>query len=206
MADDCSTDNTFKIASSYPCKIVKTDKHGGPAYARNLAVNYAKGDILFFMDADIRIKENTLEEIVQTFKRRPDIAAVISVRTKESLNEDLSGPSKELTPTYWALWKYYTYMNSKVDYATFFSTNRGAIRRKVFDLVGKFDTKYKEADFEDYQIGYFLSDRGYKIFINKNIQISHRFPNFSSSLKKFLRNCRRLTLPDSDIRFPDQSP
>ena len=187
IADDYSTDKTAEIVSKYPCRVIKGDRHGGPAYARNSALPYARGDVLFFIDADITIREDTLEKIVGTFEERPEIGAVLCIRTKESLNEDLSGYSKGLTPNYWALSKFYSYTMSKVDYATFFSTNRGAIKRDVFNIVGKFDTKYKEADFEDYQIGYAITDRGHRIYIDRDIQILHRFPGFRASIKKFFR-------------------
>lgn len=68
IIDDCSTDNTVKIAEETmgeDFKILSTEKNSGTAAAsRNIAINNAKGEYLLFLDGDDAIfDENTLKNI-----------------------------------------------------------------------------------------------------------------------------------------------
>ena len=63
--------------------------------------------------------------------------------------------------------------NSNADANTFWA-GCGAIRRSVFKDVGGFDEKkYKKPSIEDIDLGYRLSQKGYKIFLDKDIQVKH---------------------------------
>ncbi|MAG52826.1 MAG: hypothetical protein CMH62_02590, partial [Nanoarchaeota archaeon] len=179
VIDDGSTDKSMEIVSKFPVKIIKFESNKGPAAARNIGIDGSKGEILLFIDSDVTIKENALELMNKTFDEK-EIDALIALRSKKPLN-------KGLTPSYWALYKYYLWTKSKLVYQTSFTTNRGAIRRSVVEKIGKFDEKYKQADVEDFDYGYRLSSNGYKIYINRNIIVAHNYPSFSQSLKKFSR-------------------
>ena len=53
IVDDCSTDNSYAIATKYAegdmrIKVFKTSKNGGTAIARNLGIKKAKGKYLVF--------------------------------------------------------------------------------------------------------------------------------------------------------------
>lgn len=73
LVDDGSLDNSKKICEKY----AKTDrrikliaqKNSGPASARNMGIRYAKGDFVFFLDADDLIEENTLSTLIQIYKK-----------------------------------------------------------------------------------------------------------------------------------------
>ena len=53
IADAGSKDSTVKIAESFGCKVVEG---GLPAKGRNSGAKNAKGDIFFFIDADVRFE------------------------------------------------------------------------------------------------------------------------------------------------------
>ncbi len=42
IVDDCSKDDTVKIAKNYPVRIIELQKNGGPAKARNIGVEVCK--------------------------------------------------------------------------------------------------------------------------------------------------------------------
>lgn len=67
VADSGSKDKTVEIARSQGCKIVKGGK---PAKGRNEGAKIAKGELLLFLDADIILPENSLENFIQEFKKR----------------------------------------------------------------------------------------------------------------------------------------
>jgi len=57
IVDDCSTDNTCEIASSYSMddkriKMIKHEKNSGVASARNTALDIATGEFIAFIDSD----------------------------------------------------------------------------------------------------------------------------------------------------------
>lgn len=68
IVDDCSTDNSFKIASEYAKKhsnirLVRQAKNSGVAAARNMGLHYAKGKYISFIDSDDYIQDNMLEKM-----------------------------------------------------------------------------------------------------------------------------------------------
>ncbi|MCQ2360716.1 MAG: glycosyltransferase family 2 protein [Paludibacteraceae bacterium] len=94
IADDCSTDNGFAIASSYASenpkiKVVKTDSNTGcPAGARNRSLAEASGQYIAFLDADDIWGKNKLEKQVAALKD-PEVALVYSYYSKftDHINE-----------------------------------------------------------------------------------------------------------------------
>jgi len=83
IADNNSKDKTISIAKKFRCKIVKG---GFPSKARNSGAKYAKGYYLLFLDADVILPENFLQQIIHEFeKNKLDIATtkIIPLSNKE---------------------------------------------------------------------------------------------------------------------------
>ena len=68
--NDGSTDNSKKIVQNAKLQFklkkltLLTQQHKGPASSRNLGANFAKGEILVFVDADITFEKKFLENLV----------------------------------------------------------------------------------------------------------------------------------------------
>ena len=65
IADNNSLDRTVDIAKDYGCKVVSG---GLPAVGRNNGAKVATGDILIFLDSDLMLTRNYLEEVVDEFE------------------------------------------------------------------------------------------------------------------------------------------
>lgn len=74
LVDDCSTDQTLKIAETFKNKmnliIEKLETNsGGPGKPRNTALNIAQGEYLFFVDSDDYIHKDTLTDVSKFVER-----------------------------------------------------------------------------------------------------------------------------------------
>lgn len=65
VADANSTDKTREIAKEYDCIVVDG---GLPAAGRNNGASIAKGDILLFLDSDLKLTEDYLRDVLYEFK------------------------------------------------------------------------------------------------------------------------------------------
>lgn len=76
LVDDCSTDNSRSIAENYLTKfdnnqfkfIALEKNHGNPATPRNIALQFARGEYILFVDSDDAITPTALEELYSTAK------------------------------------------------------------------------------------------------------------------------------------------
>ena len=65
IVDDCSTDNTAEIVSSFNdsrIRYFKNEKNSGAAISRNLAFREARGEYVAFLDSDDLWREDKLEK------------------------------------------------------------------------------------------------------------------------------------------------
>ncbi len=74
LVDDGSTDETVGIIKSFesanPSRLkVFQQPHGGPALARNLGAKEARGEILAFLDSDMKFAPDFLEKLVQPIEK-----------------------------------------------------------------------------------------------------------------------------------------
>jgi glycosyltransferase involved in cell wall biosynthesis/coenzyme F420-reducing hydrogenase beta subunit/polysaccharide pyruvyl transferase WcaK-like protein len=82
ISDDCSTDDSVKVAESFYKKIknlsiLKVEKNsGGASMPRNNGIDAARGDYLFFLDSDDTIGGSTLERAI-TLADRNDSDTVL---------------------------------------------------------------------------------------------------------------------------------
>ena len=163
LVNDGSTDQTASIGANFPCKRIDLAKNMGGGAARNRGAQAAKGDLLFFLDADITIERDTLTKVVQTFVDRPEISALFCSYQKNT-------PPGNFWSAYKNLVHHFTHQTAREDAATFCG-GFGAIYRECFLRVGGFDESCPRI--ADIEFGYRLYQKGYKIFVNKQIQVTH---------------------------------
>jgi glycosyltransferase involved in cell wall biosynthesis len=64
VVDDCSTDNTLNLLKSYPeIILLKTEKNSGACAARNLGIDIASGDLIYFLDSDNELTHDAVSQI-----------------------------------------------------------------------------------------------------------------------------------------------
>ncbi|MGD1904956.1 MAG: glycosyltransferase family 2 protein [Leptolyngbyaceae cyanobacterium] len=162
---DGDTDSSWLAAERWGAQVIRLPQSGGPARARNQGARVAQGDILFFLDADVCISPEAVKQVANVFERDRDLAALIGSY------DDAPGASNFLSQ-YRNLLHHYTHQTACADASTFWGAC-GAIRRDVFMAVGGFDERYRHPSIEDIELGYRLKSRGYRIRLDRQIQVKH---------------------------------
>ncbi len=163
VVDDASTDASAPLAASLGAKVIRLPECRGAAHARNQGAKAATGEILVFLDADVQICPDTLERTLLRFSGSQSVVAVFG-----SYDEDPG--CKNFCSQYKNLFHHFIHQHGLEDAGTFFS-GYGAIRKRVFEDVGGFDEQCRMM--EDIQLGYMLKTRGYRIRLDKSLQVKH---------------------------------
>src|ERR1700687_3114661 len=77
VVDDGSTDDSTALAAASGARVIPAGGQRGPAYARNRGVEACKGEIIFFVDADVMVRPGTLMQVVKAFEENPKLDALI---------------------------------------------------------------------------------------------------------------------------------
>jgi cellulose synthase/poly-beta-1,6-N-acetylglucosamine synthase-like glycosyltransferase len=119
-----------------------------------------------FIDADVRVHQDTLRQFVEVFKREPNVSAVFGAY-------DLNPSAPGLVSQYRNLLHHYVHQRDAGEAVTFWA-GCGAVRTAVFASCGGFDeTEYATSSVEDIQLGYRLSGLGQRILLRPEIQGTH---------------------------------
>jgi glycosyltransferase involved in cell wall biosynthesis len=164
LVDDCSSDNSLDIIKLYDCKLLKHYKNKGASAARNYGASIAKGEILFFTDSDVIIQNDTLRKIYENFNTK-EISALIGSYTVQPGIDGFYSSYKNIA-------HHYTHQISN-EITSVFWTGCGAVLKDVFHKIGGFDETYKSATIEDIQLGYRLYNNNYRIYLDRDLQVTH---------------------------------
>jgi len=145
IIDSCSTDGTLELVNKrendFKSKLtsykIVSEKDKGIADAWNKALKLTTGDVIFFLNSDDWIHQNTVEIAVNSLNiHQKELVYGICNRVDEK--EKLIGSFQKQFSKYRVLW------NFGFSFTTCFCT------KKVFDTVGGFDTNYKIAIDSDF--------------------------------------------------------
>ncbi|MFF9148170.1 glycosyltransferase family 2 protein [Streptomyces sp. NPDC014861] len=139
VVDDASTDGCAEIAATHPVQLVRVTENGGPGASRNEGVRRARGEIVFFLDADLTMHPEAVAEAVALFDEHPEYGAVFGVPDKEPLfPEPLVGQYRILQYHYWR-------KSAEGDVSGGFYA-LGAVRRPAFMEAGWFNTALRQTE------------------------------------------------------------
>jgi len=166
VVDDASTDGSAELAQFLGANTIAMERQSGPAAARNCGARTAQGDLLMFVDSDVLVREDTIARIVSDFVQQPHIAAVFGSYDDEPAEKNFLSQYKNLC-------HHFVHQQSRAEAATFWA-GCGAVRREVFETAGGFDDKrYSKPSIEDIELGYRLKRMGFRILLDKKLQVQH---------------------------------
>ncbi|HEY9605046.1 MAG TPA: glycosyltransferase [Allocoleopsis sp.] len=156
LVDDGSTDGTLEWLAShnseFPHVRSLSQNHQGPAAARNLGVQQAKGDTIIFIDSDLVVTEQFLQAHADALVKGQQQLGSDRIFTYGAVINtcDFDNPTSE------------PYKITDFS-AAYFATGNVAIDRKWLEKVGLFDTRFQLYGWEDLELGVRLKQLGLKL-------------------------------------------
>lgn len=167
VIDDASRDASAEVAAAYADQVIRLgDAARGPAFARNRGAEAARGEVLVFVDSDVRIAPDALGRIAALFETEPALGAVFG-------SYDDQPPAPGVVSRYRNLLHHYHHHRGAGEAETFWA-GLGAVRSDVFREVGGFDEiRYARPQIEDIELGRRIRRAGHRILLDPTIQGAH---------------------------------
>ena len=190
VVDNGSVDGTVQeISDRFPeVLLIDAEENLGFGKANNIAIEKATGDLLFFLNSDTLLHENTIQSIFKEFKDHKDIGVLGCklVEVDGSIQKSVRG-----NPTFAAFLysdtvfrllpmlkkNYEAYRQKQFDFSKWsqVDTVMGAamvIPRPVINKVGAFDPQYFMY-FEEADLCRRIKEAGYSIVYSPNPTVNH---------------------------------
>jgi len=166
VVNDHSTDRSAEIAREMGVRVLENPRGRGPATARNVGAENALGEVLFFIDSDVKVQPDSIRHVVGFFDANPETAAMFG-------SYDTHPTAPNFLSQYKNLLHHYVHQNSSQNAVTFWA-GCGAIRKDVFQKMGGFnEEEYPHPSIEDIALGLELRQVGHSIRLDKSLQVTH---------------------------------
>lgn len=159
VVDGCSQDTTEKKAKNYPVKFFSKPLNAPAAY--NFALKLVKANLIAFIDSDARVEQNWLNKLVIELND-PQVAGVSgTIETWNKENKWARSIGYDLKNRYGRI------KRTVIRIATM----NLLIRKSVLEEIGGFDEKLPSQ--YDTDLGFRISNKGYKILLNSKAKCYH---------------------------------
>lgn len=166
VVDDDSSDDSAIIAGRFADTVVRLTGQGrGPAYARNRGAELARGELLAFIDADVRVRPETLGLLCDALDADPGIAAVAGAYDARE--------RRGLVADYWTLLQRFS-VERFAGHPGALSTGCMAVRRDVLTAVGGFNEwHFRRPGLEGLDLGCRLEEAAHRTSLRPEITVAH---------------------------------
>jgi glycosyltransferase involved in cell wall biosynthesis len=165
VVDDGATDGSAAYAAGIGATVIPSGGRKGPGGARNIAAAQAKGDVLWFIDADVVVHADAAKYVRAAFAA-PSVVAVFGSYDDRPAAANFGSQYKNLV-------HHHYHQHASPNASTFWS-GCGAIQKSSFLAVGGFDADtYKSPSIEDVDLGYRLRAAGGLITLDRRLQSTH---------------------------------
>jgi glycosyltransferase involved in cell wall biosynthesis len=165
VVDDGSQDGSGEVARRHGAMVLRHDRPRGPAAARNAGAARARGDVVFFLDADVVLAEDAIPRVRAAFAGDPGLAALFG-------SYDDAPAAGTFVSDYRNLLHHFVHQTACEDSQSFWA-GCGAVRRGVFLALGGFDEGYRRPSIEDIELGGRLALAGHRVRLEKRLRGTH---------------------------------
>lgn len=166
LVDDGSRDDSAELGRKFGTKVVSLEKCQGSANARNIGAEQACGEIILFVDADVVVRPDAVQNLRRIFEQNPQFAAVFG-------SYDDAPAAPDFFSQYRNLMHHFFHQTGNHEAETFWS-GFGALKRRVFLEAGGFDCeKFEVPSVEDIELGYRLRTKNHRILLVPELQAKH---------------------------------
>jgi GT2 family glycosyltransferase/glycosyltransferase involved in cell wall biosynthesis/Flp pilus assembly protein TadD len=178
VVDNASVDDTPGYLEMFSRRVnfLHSPTNLGFVGGNNFAAQYAKGDLLVFLNNDSEVRHGWLTEMLRCMAEHPD-AGVVGARlvypdgtTQEAggiIFSDGNG---------WNYGREYTVKNSRISFLREVDYCSGAalmVRRDLFTALDGFDSRYAPAYCEDSDLCFGVRELGYKVYYCPSASVLH---------------------------------
>jgi len=202
VVDDRSPDGTAQMLSSlttrFALKPLRHDTNRGRGAARNTGVRGATGELVVFLDDDMRADPRLVEEHVRFHGSHPGAVAIGNAVTAPELGRS----------------NVFAYLDTRGVHklrggsrspARYFLTNNSSVPRQALLAVGLFDESFLSYGFEDMDIAYRLErDAGLSFWYCSEAVAYHIHHHTLDQLLSKRLESARSTLPRLIAKHPDR--
>ncbi len=187
VVDDCSTDNSAKVARELADKVIVNKKNSGPAVSRNKGIKAAKSDIIVFIDSDCMATKNWLSVLFKTLNDSTIDAVIGDTKIPKStfIGDSISalgfpgGANAGFANMF---------IVDKNNFTNHITTCNFAARKKAFDKGGYFDETFPYAGGEDIELAYRWEKNNVIIKFDPKALIYHEPRTSFKSFTKWMIN------------------
>lgn len=182
VVDDGSLDESARIASGLPVRLIRHPRNLGPATARNTALEHSSGEIVLFVDSDTVADRDLVETVLATYKKydEPRLAG-IGGRAVEGQVKTLYDRWRAMH----ASQDHGKHARRSVDYLFGLCAS---YKRVVLEDVGGFDSFFPINAGEDTDLGYRLRKAGLVLRYEPQAIVFHQHEDDRGSLLRIQYN------------------
>lgn len=168
VVDDGSTDDTCARIKAHRTVKLLTQRHTGPAAARNLGIEHAHAEVVLFTDADCEPAADWIEQMLAPLNDPQTVGAKGVYRTHQrALVARFVQMEYE---TRYARMASHMARSNRID---FIDTYAAAYRRDVLLANGGFDSTFATASVEDQELSFRIAEQGHRLVFAPQAVVYH---------------------------------
>ena len=162
---DGALDDPAVVAAEHEAVVIRIAGPSGPAVARTRGAEAASGNLLVFVDTDVVVHDDALAEMVRVFSTDSGLGAAFGAYDLSPADSGFFSQCRNLAHAF-------IHRRSRREARTFWA-GLGGVRAHVFAAVGGFDERFTRPSVEDIDLGYRITQAGYRIALESAIQGQH---------------------------------
>jgi GT2 family glycosyltransferase len=178
VVDDASRDGSTEIVSGFPCRQIRLPCRRGAAGARNAGAAQARGELLFFTDADCLLRADTLAAACRAIAGCDPGTIVGGTYTPRPADDSFFSLFQSVF--------IHHAETKRAEHPDYVATHALAIGAETFRRHGGFAEGFLPI-LEDVEFSHRLRRAGCSLVMNAAIQVQHVF---DFNLRRSLRNAR----------------